>query len=251
MKHTRKVLLTGLAIIFCISLVIGAGIIFSIRNVNVKYIYYSDNAYEEEYLKTREKLNGLKGYGLLFMRDEDVREKLTDTEVLAIDSIERVFPCTVNVVIRERLETFAVAAPNGYSVYDEAGKLIKASVISDGVPLNGRDGCPDLLIETDGAIPDDETIVSIAKLCSAFKGEFGKLRRLVSSVSVAKFFESDMFVLNMYSGLSLYVGHGDEVKMMSKAYETYSSLSEEQKLSGRIIVSEGADGEPSAAYRAN
>ncbi|MDE6074947.1 MAG: hypothetical protein K2G26_00750, partial [Clostridia bacterium] len=94
MKYTRKLMAVGLAIVFCIAIVIGTGIILSVRNVNVTYIDYSGRYTEVEYAAARENLNKLKGSGLLFIGDDDVFGKVSATEVLAVESYEKKFPCT-------------------------------------------------------------------------------------------------------------------------------------------------------------
>jgi len=248
MKHTRRIMAIGLALIFCIALVIGAGIILSVRNVNVAIISYSDGAWEEEYEKTRSNLSSLKGSGLLFISDEDVYSRVSDSEVLSVESIEKVFPCTVNVVLRERQETFAAATITGYNVYDEKGEIIKASQISDGVPISSADGSPVVLVEASDV---SSHIENVAALCACFKEEFGSLRRIVESISVVAKFENVLYVVNLRSGLSIYFGaeYSDVfADGMKKVYSVYSSLSSTKKLNGRITVSVNSDNEPSAVY---
>lgn len=251
MRHTRRITAIGLFLIFCIALVIGAGIILSVRNVNVSIISYSESTWEEEYEKTRSNLSSLKGSGLLFIDDDDILSKVSDTEVLSVESVEKVFPCTVNVVLRERQETFASFATSGYTVYDEKGEVIKTSVISSSVPLSSADDSPVVLVEAKSESAVTSHIAGVASLCSYFKEEFGSLRRMVESVSVVESFENAIYVINLRSGLSIYFGaeYSDVFADGMKAvYGTYSTLSSTQKLSGRITVSVNSSNTPSAVY---
>ena len=152
----------GLAIIFCIALVIGTGIILSVRNVNVSYIDYSGKYTETEFAATKNNLNKLKGSGLLFVGDDDVYGKVTASEVLTVASYEKKFPCTVNVVVRERIERFSLKTENGYTVYDDYGKAIRL-VDADEAPVNTLDGCPNFILK---CIP--EQVEGLAEMCRYF-----------------------------------------------------------------------------------
>ncbi len=230
MKYVRKVMAVGLAIIFLIALVIGAGVILSVRNVNVSFIEYSGR-YSEDYAATRANLNKLKGSGLLFVGDDDVYGKVTSTQVLAVESYEKKFPCTVNIVLRERIETFTYKTDEGYSVYDELGKLIKGGV--EGEPKNAVDGCPNVLLEC-----SENDIEELAALCAAFNENFGALRRVVESVKTSKFPGLQLVDINLYSGLKITVldWKTSGAAKIKKAYDEYKVMSEYGKINGSITV---------------
>lgn len=231
MKHIRKVMVVGLAIIFLIALVIGTGVILSVRNVNVSFIEYSGD-YSDEYAATRANFNKLKGSGLLFIRDDDIYGKVTSNEVLAVESYEKKFPCTINIVLRERIETFTYKTDAGYSVYDERGVLIKACE-GENEPLNTVDGCPNVLLKC-----DEGDIAALAALCDEFNKNFKALRRMVKSVETTKLSGLQMVDISLYSGLKITV-HDWKVSgalKMRKAFDMYEELSEYQKISGTINV---------------
>lgn len=246
MKYIRKVMATGLALIFLIALVIGTGVIFSVRNVNVTFISYSERC-GEAYEKTRANLNKLKGSGLLFISNADVYEKVSDPQLLVIESYEKKMPCTVNVVVRERVECFNLKTEGGYDVYDDAGKLIR-STSEESAPLNGVDGCPNVLID---AQPDQ--IEKVAELCAYFKSEFGSLRRLVESVSVKKYLELQMVTIKLRGGLTVSVSdwNADAQRKIKAAYGVYAGLDDLQRAGGTITVINGREGSaPTAKYGA-
>ncbi|MDE6373162.1 MAG: hypothetical protein K2L72_01550 [Clostridia bacterium] len=244
MKYIRKVMATGLALIFLIALVIGTGVIFSVRNVNVTFIRYSDRC-EDAYNKTRSNLNKLKGSGLLFINSGDVYGKVSDPQLLVIESYEKKMPCTVNVVVRERVECFTLKTADGYNVYDDAGKLIK-SIVADSAPLNSVDGCPNVIIEVQ---PDQ--VERVAVLCVYFKDEFGSLRRLVETVSVKKYLELQMATIKLRGGLTVSISDwGTDIQRKIKAaYGVYAGLDDLQRAGGTITVINGRDGSaPTAKY---
>ena len=246
MKYIRKVMATGLALIFLIALVIGTGVIFSVRNVNVTFISYSD-ACDEAYAKTRANLNKLKGSGLLFINGDDVYGKVSDPQLLAIESYEKKMPCTVNIIVRERVECFAVKTEAGYDVYDDAGKLIK-STADESAPMNALDGCPDVIVEATA-----EKIEAVAAVCGYFKDSFGGLRRIVDSVSVKKYLELEMLVIKLRSGITVSLSEWtvDSERKIKAARDEYEGLSDVQRTAGTISVINGRENSaPTAKYTA-
>lgn len=243
MKYIRKVMAIGLAIVFLIALVIGTGIILSVRNVNVTYLTYADESEEaqngelaKEYARTRERLNGIKGSGLLFIDEEDVAGKITAPDLIALVGYEKKFPCTVDVILRERVETFAVKTETGFSVYDEEGKLIKRVTDDGDVRINGKDGSPDVMLDV-----RVEQIEPVAKMCAYFKENFGSLRRTVSSVSTTKILK--IATIRLRSGLTVSISdwENDTERKIRKAYEAYAKLSDKSRTGGSITVVDGSD----------
>ena len=233
MKYIRKVMAVGLAIIFLIALVIGTGVILSVRNVNVSFIEYSGD-YSKEYAATRANFDKLKGSGLLFIDDEDIYGKVTATDVLAVESYEKKFPCTVNIVLRERIETFTFKTDAGYSVYDERGVLIRNGIETE--PKNAVDGCPNVLLQC----AENDT-AELAELCADFGEKFGSLRRTVESVETSRFPGLQILYFNLRSGLKIELHNWKTsgAQKVRKAFEEYEKRSEYGKLTGTITV--GAD----------
>lgn len=232
MKHVRKLMALGLAIIFLIALVIGTGVVLSVRNVNVSFIEYSGD-YSEEYSATRKNFDKLKGSGLLFIGDDDVYGKVTATEALAVESYEKKFPCTINIVLRERIETFTYKTQEGYSVYDERGKFIKVANDAESEPLNSVDDCPNVLLKC-----DEDEIEQLAVICAAFNENFGALRRMVQCVETVNFPGMQVAEINLYRDfkITLLDWKTSGAQKIKKAYDKYAELSEYGKISGSITV---------------
>lgn len=237
MKYIRKVMAAGLVIVFLIALVIGTGVMLSVRNVNVSYIE-SSGTHREDYENTRQNLNKLKGSGLLFISKADIYNKVSSDEALAVVSYEKKFPCTIDIVLRERVECFALKKESGYDVYDEQGVFLRSKADSEDIPLNPVDGCPDILLKA-----VESQAENIAELMGYFKTEFGSLRRLVESVSAERYLELSLLTITLRSGMKISVSEWTvqtEAKI-KKAYETYSSLTENQRVGGTITVADGRD----------
>lgn len=231
MTYVRKVMAAGLAIIFCIAIVIGTGIILSVRNVNVSYIDYSGN-YSKEFSANVESFKKIKGSGLLFVDDEDVYAKLVHGDVIAVESYEKVFPCTINVVLKERVESFAVRTASGYSIYDEDGKHMRSTTDISSVPHSLADGCPDVEV-----IAEEGKIGGIATLCRQFEDKFGSFRRLVERVTIRKF-GYEIASINLRGGTEITVTdwENSSQEKIAKAYEKYCALSDAERLKQTIAV---------------
>lgn len=250
MKYIRKVTALVLAIIFCAAIVIGLGVIFSVKNVNVEFIDYTGQ-HNEEFERTRKNLNSLVGSGMLFISDDDVESKLSDERVIAVESYERIYPCTVNVVLKERIECFASVSDGIVYVYDEDGAFMRTER-GEGDYLNPSDSSPDIIVsgEKAGTLTAEE-YKSVGVLLNNFKYSFGSLRKLVKSVVVYPSVNSANVYLR--SGISIVVSDWDKNarEKMAAVYDCYRSLSDAQKIDagGKITVADGAAGaQPVAIY---
>jgi hypothetical protein len=210
------------------------GLVLAIKNVNIEYVSYSQS-YDEDYSKTKSNLNKLKGTILLFVNDGDILSSVSG-EGISVAEYKKVFPCTLNVTLKERVETFAVACDDGFDFYDADGKLMRNGTEN----LNAVDGSPNVLINSDNI-----KITDFAAICVYFKNSFGYLRSGVESVAADATGRNIIF--NLYSGLLIEI---DDFKSFIEqkivcARENYLSLSESEKLGGRIVVALQGVGEES------
>ena len=250
MKYVRKVTALVLSIIFCAAIVIGIGIIYSVKNVNVEFIDYTGK-YTEEFENTKNNLKKLKGSGMLFISAGDVSGKISDKGVLAIESYERVYPCTVNVVVKERVECFIIKSFDVISVYDEDGALMRTDKADGGVYLNPSDNSPDITVNTESVAVklSAKNLKSVASLCMAVKQSFGSLRKLVDNVTV--YVSVDTANIKLRSGLSIAVSgwENNAEGKIAAVYEIYKNLSDKQRTGGIISVRDGSAGtQPTANY---
>lgn len=251
MKYIRKLVAFILSIAFCAAVIIGLGVILAVKNVNVEFIKYSaegsDEAVMTEYYASKQNLEKLKGSNLLFLGEEDVFNCVGSDAPFFIVSCEKIFPCTVNILLKERVETFAFATDEGYNIYDETGKLLRVSKSN----LNSLDGSPNVLVEAD--LSD---LGTVASLCSFFRKDFTTLRNYVKSVTVGDSLidRASTFIFNLHTGLKIVIADYETLpeEKVWAAYVEYLSLSESQRLSGTISVvdSNGEASSVQAVYSA-
>lgn len=219
-----------IGLVFFAALVISLGMIFAVKNINVKLITYADE-YGESYSQTKNSLNVFKGESIMFIGEENIAEAITDSRY-SIAAFEKIFPCTINVTLKERLETFAVSVGGFYSVYDSDGKFLRSSVEN----ANANDGSPNVEL-TGIAI---ENLSYIAGIASCFKDNFKALRSIVTSINLDSRPEvegyTEKLVFNMRCGLKIqiddYTRYTNE-KILS-AYEKFCTLTDRQKLGGTL-----------------
>ncbi len=242
MKYIRKVTALVLSIIFCAAIVIGVGVIYSVKNVNVEFVDYSGE-HIAEYEQTKENLNKLKGSGLLFLSDSDVESKLSDSGVIAVESYERIYPCTVNVKLKERVECFAVKSGEVFSVYDEDGKFMRSVRSENGEYLNALDKSPDIMVASDGGKNlSDEEFVCVAALCKGVKTSFGAQRKIIESITVYDSLNTANIKFRSGLSISVWDWKNNAGKKIEAVYTAYLNLNDKQRTSGRITVSESEQG---------
>ena len=254
MKYIRKIVCMLLAVVFIGAVIIGVEIILSVRNVNIdieSYTYpYSDweKMPKEESDAAKEQVDGFKkivlekyrGSLIGFIDEKELAECFVDTGYV-FSSVEKVYPCTLNIRLKERRETFAVAYEDGYRVYDALGNYLAGD--NDGV--NNLDNAPDILVY--GTTSDDE-IKEVARVSSIFAVHFSALRSVVEKINMQA--KDGLIVFTLRCGVKVQIydyANLTEAKI-KKAYDEFSSLSSKEKFSGTIGVTVKPDGEIGAVY---
>lgn len=230
MKYLRKIAALVIGIVFFTALVISIGMIFAVRNINVTLISYSKDC-SESYTEAKQSLNVFKGESILFVNTNDV-SKAVESSNYSLASCKKKYPCTINVVLKERLETFAIFADDQYSMYDSDGKYLRKDLENKNV----TDGSPNVIL-SDSAV---KNIASVANATAAFKDTFKSLRSLVRSVSLdvnpnVEGYTQKLY-FNLHCGLKIQIDNYTEYtrEKLQKAYEKFITLTDREKLKGVI-----------------
>lgn len=250
MKYLRKIVWLIIAVVFFAAVIIGMGVIFSVKNVNVTLNSYSysawENMSEEEEIKAVAEIDVikntvLKSYGgkLMFYVKQEELSEIFDGTFYVFESCEKVYPCTLNITVKERREVFAISDTNGtYSTYDSLGILMRSGLSLDEA-ANNIDRAPNVLLN---GISTDEQIKSVANVASIFTQKFSALRSIVEKIDLQP--RQGNLVFTLRCGISVYVADyavRTEEKI-GAAYDKFLSLSGEEKLSGIIYVVVEIDG---------
>ena len=231
MKFLRKMVIFFISVILLAVAVIGIGMIFAVKNVNVTLITYADN-YEKDYDEVKKSLNALNGKSIMLVNETSVIDLLSDGN-FSLSSFEKKFPCTVNVTLKERVETFAVSVGGLYYMYDDEGVYLKGRVETENVN-------PDTFRNVEIIGVSVEQFPEIAKYSSFFKEYFGALRSIVSQVNldtmpgVEGFTEKLVFSLSC--GLKIQIDEYEKFteEKIKAAYEKFVSLTDSEKLVGTL-----------------
>ncbi len=254
MKYLRKIGILIIAVIMVAAVAVGICVVYAVRNVNVTYLSYSDgeNDADSEIRSIKESvLQKVRGRVISSVGEEDVLSCLDDD--LYLESFEKVYPCTVNIIVRQRREVYAVFDGENYSTYDDGGKFMNVSESN----VNSFDGAPNVILE--GTQGEDD-VKAVAAVCAVFKSEenFGSLRSAVEKVTLRKSqssvsSDSDKIIFSLWCGLSIEIqDYGKYTsEKISKAYKHFCNLSSEQKLKGRIYSYADGNGELKVTYDAN
>ena len=232
MKYLRKMVSLLIGIAFFVALIICVGRIFAVKNININMITYEEDS-SESYDKAKRALSVYKGESILFLSESDIVKTVAGSNYV-VTSCEKKFPCTINVTIKERLEIFAISVGGLYSMYDSDGEFLR----TDFENANNTDGTPN--VEVTGIAT--EQMRAIAKIAETFKSNFGGLRSVVKSINLDSRPEiegySDKLIFNLRCGLVIQLDDYSEESedKLYAAYRKFCTLSDKQKLSGRIRV---------------
>ncbi|MDE7453767.1 MAG: hypothetical protein K2N22_05095, partial [Clostridia bacterium] len=238
MKFLRKILALVIGVAFVAAVVISIGLIFAVKNINVTVLAYCEDS-TENYTDAKKSLASIKGESILFVGSKDI-DKAIEGCNYSLVSYEKVYPCTINVTVKERLETFAVFVGGQYSFYDVDGVYLGR----DAENVNNLDGSPN--VEVTGVAVEE--IGEVAKVASVFKEKFNALRSLVSSIEVdsnpqiADYTEKLFF--NFKCGLKIELDNYKErtEEKIEAAYDLFAELSDRQKLGGTLRSYQVEDG---------
>lgn len=211
--------------------IISVGMIFAVKNINVTLITYAED-YDADYGEIKKSLSALNGESIFFVDENSVSEIIADGNY-SVTSFVKKLPCTVNVTLKERIETFAVYVGGLYYMYDGEGNYLKGRVDTDNVN-------PDASRNVELVGVSLEQLPVIAGYAALFKDRFGALRSIVSSIDletkpgVEGFTEK--LVFNLTCGLRIEIDEYDlyTEEKIEKAYEKFITLTDGEKLSGTL-----------------
>lgn len=247
MKYLRKIVALLIAVVLAAAIAVGLGVIFAVRNVNVTLVSYSfeENGEQAKAHITKFKTqisDKVRGTLIGFVGEEDISSAIEDTQFV-VDGYEKVYPCTLNVTVRERKETFSVQSGETFAVYDEHGTFVRTSTKSE-------PSC--VLVE--GA-SDAVGIKQVASVASIFKAQFSSLRTITEKITLTKAssqFQSEKISFHLRCGITVEI-HDYNVLISEKiaaAYSKFTSLPGEYKLGG-TIYSLSVAGTVTATYDQN
>ena len=248
MKYIRKGIALILIVVFIAAVAVGLGVIFAVRNVNVCAVSYSteegggSDEFAEAVASISESLSSLKGKSMIGVDGDDIASAVGESGYAELVSVEKVYPCTLNVTIKERLEVFAVydADSASYSVYDGSFSYITSKSSN----INNLDGAENILV-SDISEEDYEYVVLVS---GVLEDNFSSVRAVVKEISWRESGSSDddtdVLTVELRSGLTLEIYNYREntAEKAERLCEVFSELDENLKLDGTLTCRQSSSG---------
>lgn len=239
------------AVIFLSVAFMGVSSVFRIDTVTFTPTVISDTAREEAVELQKRFEKAYKKESIFFADASQAEKILEDFPYFRMTTFEKAYPNRLIIKASEDSEVYAVPLmeESGYYLLGEDGLVLgirdsytnrldnENNLLIKGLTVTGEKGLP---------LTGDECIDSLFSVCEIISQQLGGIRRNVVLVEVIRktSYKADtIFRFTMREGVRIYIGNPyvlAEEKGMA-AIEKYMSLSAEQRLGGRIAVSEQAE----------
>ena len=242
----RKILVVVLtALIFLSVGILGFATVYRVESVTVNASVVSEAAQEEAQALQGRLNEAYKKDGILFVDDEKAQEIIKEFPYFRITSFEKDYPNRLIISIQEDAEVYAVAQENSSNYYilgaDGTVLGIRETYVNR---LNGEENVLlkglTAMGEKGKLLSGDECIPSMLTLCNGLSEKLNGIRRNVVSVEVYSRSPQLIYRIAMREGVKIYVGNPktNTEEKAKLAIDKYLSLSSEEKLTGRIMISD-------------
>lgn len=184
---------------------------------------------------------------IFFAKEDEAQEIMKDFPYFRLVGFEKSHPNRLIVKITEDAEVYAVETKDtGYYILGEDGTVLGIRE----TPVNVLNGAENVIIKglsvvgENGKLPTgDLHFNSMLALCKELSSLFGGIRSNVVSMEVFTREPETIYRVTMREGVKLYFGSPAQKtrEKAEAAVGVYRGLTDEQKLSGRIVIS--ANGE--------
>ena len=246
----KRTILTTVIAFLLLAAVIAAGMnaVFTVTYVNARFVTYTEEG-ERAAQELKEELNGYLGRSTTFLDLEEVRATAQAYPRFMVVSVEKQYPASVVVEVRERRAAFALPGADGYDIFDGEGVRIGSSASADGyILLAGA------FSAADGVLAGTYSEQLLA-MYAAFAELLGEPRANVLSVSLQDNSSTgtlafDRFRIAMREGVEIVILE-PSVRIEDKvraAVQDYLALDEADRVRGTINVVERDDGTVGTDY---
>lgn len=245
-KKKTVIILTALVVIAMAFLSVATA--FRVRGVTVETAVISEVAKEEAEDLQKRLLQAYKNDSLFSVKDKKAKEIIDDFPYFRLIGFEKTYPDRIVVNVVEHVESYAVKKEGSdeYYIVDEDGLVLSIRESS----LNRLDGSPNVVIEGKGLNVSGEKgqkLVGDAKwnalltFCNHFSEKMNGLRDNVTTVTILEY--EPAYCLTTREGVKIYVGAPETltIEKSDAAVEKYLSLTDSERMKGRIMVDDKDD----------
>ena len=247
MKYIRKAIVLVLAAVFIAAVAIGLSVIFAVRNINVFSAGYQSSAqnggsskeFSAAVEKIQSSLSSFEGKAIAGVKEADISFAVNSSGYAEYVSWEVIYPCTINVTVRERLEVFSVPSEDGktFTVLDKDCKPMAVKATNS----NNLDGSPNVLV----TVPEEDYPL-VSSLADMFGEKFLSVRAFAESFTVTSDpIEGQSLVIKLRCGVSMEIREYSS-KAEEKAaalFKAFTGMPDYLKLGGNMYCLETDGGE--------
>lgn len=231
------------AILFLSGALLGLSAVYRVEKVTLESSLVSKEAEEQAQMLQERLEEAYARESILFVGARKAEEIMTEFPYFRLTGFEKSYPNRLIIQIAEDAEVYAVETQGvGYYILGEDGTVLGARE----TPENVLSGAENVLIQglsvvgENGKLPTgDSHFATVLALCKELSLRLGGIRINAVSVEVLTREPETIYRVTMREGVKLYFGAPAQ-KTQEKAeaaVSAYRALTDEQKLSGRIVIS--------------
>lgn len=243
--RTKKTFVVLIAVFFAFALIFSCIILFSVKKIDVKFSV--DVSTEVE--SVEQEIKKFSGKNLVFLSESEIKDSLKNHPYFEVTSVTKDYPNTLQVSVRERIETF-------YFEYDQKVYVTDQDLLLLSVKENEEDFKPKsgeiLYIKLDGM--DIVNAVLGEKIGTSnqeyFNGSLEMAKEIgytecVDQMKIVCKTENNTVGFHTHTGVIVVVEKADEngLQKVKKGFDTYKQTDDYVKLySGKYILAYKEDG---------
>ncbi len=230
-------------IIFFSGSLLGISTVYKVERVTLESSLVSEEARAEAQLLQEKLEQAYEKEMIFFVNSNNAEEVMREFPYFRLTAFEKSYPNRLIIKIAEGAEVYAVETEGvGYYILGEDGTILG---VRD-THINILNGAENVVIKglgvrgENGSLPvGDAHFTSVLELCKELSARFGGIRSNVVSVEVFMREPETIYRVTMREGVKLYFGNPIEniEGKVKAAVDAYVTLTNEEKLSGRIIIS--------------
>ncbi len=249
----KKLVIISLTfVVFLCAVVLGVSTVFRVDRVTVETTTVSELAKTESKALEKKIRETYLTKNSLFVDVEEIKAWKSEFPYLSVTSVEKDYPNGILVKVTEEKEAYAVKNGDEYYILNQTGDVLTTKTSSE----NRLDGQPNLLLEgfaftgvENGTLVGDDAFSTALSVLKTADEILGGVRKNVLSLRLINGTPETIVCLSMREGVKVYVGNVSQAtdEKVKKAIDEYLALSDGQKLTGRLLVSE-AEGQLVVSY---
>ena len=118
---SKRILIGVLSVIFVAVVIIAVFMMFTIKEVNVKFSVYSDSV---NTIELQEKFNKYNGENLIFLDAKEISKKVDVGPRFEIESVKKSYPNVLEINVKERKERFVISLSSGDYIISDQGYVL-------------------------------------------------------------------------------------------------------------------------------